>query len=329
MNYKTLDVESFIDNSRSQLIIDVRAPVEYHHAHIPGAVNIPLFTDIERHHVGTLYKTECREAAIKLGLDYFGPKMRPIVEQVEQILQDQRQTAVYIHCWRGGMRSSAIAWLLGMYGFNVFLLEGGYKAFRNYVIQTLDEDYVFYVVGGNTGAGKTKYLEQLQTEKRANVINLEDIAQHRGSAFGHLGLQDQPSQEMFENQLAYALSSFANGPIWIEDESQRIGHVYIPKSIYQQMQNAPLFLMKVPFAQRLQYTVQHYGQYDQQLLKDAVLRISKRLGGLESKHCLQFIDRGLIQEAFAILLQYYDRWYEKSLLSNPNRKIKIIDDLIG
>ncbi|MBK9737182.1 MAG: tRNA 2-selenouridine(34) synthase MnmH [Saprospiraceae bacterium] len=188
-------------------MIEVRSPSEYIHAHIPGAISIPLFSDEERAVVGTIYKQESREAAIKTGSDYFGPKMRNIVEQVEMLTSNtthQSNKTILVHCWRGGMRSGAIAWLLDLYGFKVYLLIGGYKKFRNWVLTQFDIPYPFNVLAGYTGSGKTKLLTSLENQG-FKIIDLEGLAKHKGSAFGNIGMPEQPSQEMLKNLLATEL----------------------------------------------------------------------------------------------------------------------------
>ncbi|WP_297046156.1 tRNA 2-selenouridine(34) synthase MnmH [Thermoflavifilum sp.] len=300
-------------------VVDVRSPGEFAHAHIPGAHHLPLFTDEERAIVGTLYHKQGRRAAIRAGLDFFGPKMRNITEQAEAILQQypDRQS-ILLYCWRGGMRSKAIAWLLDLMGYSIYLLEGGYKAFRNAVLQLFSLPLPLVLVGGYTGSGKTRILEALR-EQGVPVISLEHLARHRGSAFGDLGMPLQPSQEMFENLLAMEIHRLLELPnvqetgIWMEDESQRIGDLVIPNALWQQMRKAPLYFLEVPFEKRLQQIVSEYGIYDRGLLEAAIRRISKRLGGVATRQALDHLQAGEIQACFDILLRYYDKLYLKSL----------------
>ncbi len=299
-------------------IIDVRSPAEYQQAHIPGAVNIPLFNNDERRIVGTAYKQESRENAIKLGLDFYGPKMRPIVEQAEDIAANAGTKQLVVHCWRGGMRSGAISWLLNLYGFKVHTLQGGYKAYRNWVLPLLEQQHPLQVIGGYTGTGKTRLLQQLQSQGEA-VIDLEALASHRGSAFGSLGLPPQPSAEQFENNLAQVLAALyrqhhQHTPLrmWVEGESRRIGNINVNHLFYNQLVSAPFTFIDVPFEERLTSIVQEYGQFEPTLLIDGVARISKRLGGLNAKAAIESITQNNIREAFAILLSYYDKYYERS-----------------
>jgi tRNA 2-selenouridine synthase len=289
-------------------IIDVRSPSEYIHAHIPCAYNLPLFTDEERCIVGTAYKKESKEKAIKIGLDLFGPKMRPMVEEVEQLLGHNKK--VVVHCWRGGMRSGVIAWLLDLYGFEIYTLTGGYKAYRNLVLDTFTKTYKLHRIGGYTGAGKTKKLAILHKDGN-QAIDLEELAQHKGSAFGHLGMLNQPSQEMFENKLAQALMRMDhNQVIYIEDESIRLGHVAIPKSFYTSMRASTIDKIEASFENRLNNIITEYGHLDTKDIIDAIYRIKKKLGGLEAQNAINFILQGDIKSAFTILLHYYDRAYD-------------------
>src|SRR6476619_2099461 len=145
MAVERISIEQFLALASENPVLDVRSPGEYKHAHIPGAYSLPLFTDEERKVVGTAYKQKSREEAIKIGLDYFGSKMRPMVEEAEKLTANKRNT-VLIYCWRGGMRSAGVAWLMDLYGFKVYTLAGGYKAFRNYVLQSFEHPYEFKIV---------------------------------------------------------------------------------------------------------------------------------------------------------------------------------------
>jgi tRNA 2-selenouridine synthase len=309
-----IGVERFLELSKQAVVLDVRSPAEYAHAHIPNAINLPLFNNDERKVVGTTYKQVSREDAIKIGLEYFGPKMRQVVEEVEALGSNE----VLVHCWRGGMRSGAIAWLLDLYGFKVSLLEGGYKAFRNWVLQQMELDYHFKIVGGFTGTAKTDLLHKLSEEKFP-VIDLEGLASHKGSALGGIGMPAQPSQEHFENKLAVHLWQLKNEPfIILEDESQRIGNLQIPNEIYKKMKLGTVYFLDVPMEPRLDYLVKEYGKLPLEDLKNAILRISKRLGGLETKNALEALEEGKMKACFDILLRYYDKWYLKGLMSKTN-----------
>lgn len=324
-----IEIADFIIQAPHSLIIDVRSPGEFDHAHIISALNLPLFTNEERAIIGTTYKKQSREEAIKVGLPLFGTKLLPMIETVEKWVSEKQQgvnttkPAIIVHCWRGGMRSAAVAWLLDLYGYKVYQLTGGYKAYRNWVLNQFVKEYPIKVLGGFTGSGKTEILHALQ-QRNITIIDLEGLANHKGSAFGAIGQTVQPSQEMFENKLATVLfNNKTNEPFWVEDESQRIGLVMIPTCFFKQMRNSVCHFIIIPFEERLNFIVQGYGGFDVQLLIDATLRIQKRLGGLETKNAVQFLNENNIIGAFAILLTYYDRWYEKNTLSASPPKLLV------
>jgi tRNA 2-selenouridine synthase len=341
MAIQALSTTDFILQSVDTPLFDVRSPGEFDHAHIPGAHSLPLFTNDERAVVGTLYKQRSREDAIKSGLDFFGPRMRTMVEQVESIagkVEPGVSPAVLVHCWRGGMRSGAVAWLLNLYGYSVFVLKGGYKSFRNEMIAQFEQPKKLQVIGGYTGSGKTEILQKLARLEEA-TIDLEGFAHHKGSAFGHLQMATQPSQEAFENQLGWALwwhQYQQKDRIWVEDESWRIGNLHIPKPFYDQMRMAPCHFIEIPFEERLNHINAHYGQANMSQLIESTLRIQKRLGGLETKTAIQFLVEKNTKEAFRILLQYYDKWYLKGLYAKDEQsrdirplQIPRVDDHAG
>jgi tRNA 2-selenouridine synthase len=341
-----IQVEEFVSLSKAHPVIDARSEGEFVHAHIPGAYSLPLFNNEERKIVGTAYKQQSRETAIKIGLDFFGKKMRPMVEEVEALLESRKgkngqanNKTVLIHCWRGGMRSGAVAWLLDLCGFKVYSLAGGYKAFRNWVLQQFEKEYDLRILGGFTGSGKTYVLQQLKN-KGESVVDLENLANHKGSAFGNIGLPPQPSQEMFENKLAVELVNSCrlivdsaadktqsinqstspstvichpSTPVWFEDESQRIGLVNIPIPLWKTMRSKTVYFLDIDFEERLNHIVQEYGKGDKEKLIGAIIRIQKRLGGLETKTAINHLIENDIKESFRILLKYYDKQYLKGL----------------
>jgi tRNA 2-selenouridine synthase len=323
-----ISIEQFIQDYHNKIVIDVRSPVEYNHAHIPGAINIPLFSDDERKEVGTIYKEQGRQVAIKKGLDFFGPKMKSIVEIVEQKMGESKnnpsdidfnrdaphtaQHPIIVHCARGGMRSAAIAWLLDLYGFKVYVIVGGYKAFRNWVLKQFEIHYHFKILGGFTGSKKTTLLKELK--ESTAVIDLEALAHHKGSTFGGFNQPKQTSNELFENKLALSLFPLRDkDTIWLEDESRQIGFNQIPNGIWHQMREAQVYFLEIPFEERLENIVQEYGDIDVSSLMNATKKIKSQLGGLETKNTIQFLEEGNKWEAFAILLKYYDKFYRKGL----------------
>ncbi len=287
-------------------LLDTRSPGEYTTGHIPGAISFPLFTDDERAQVGTCYKHQGPELAIELGLELIGPKMVSFVRQAKTIAPDRQ---VRIHCWRGGMRSSSMAWLLETAGLKVDLLEGGYKAFRHWCRSTQASPKPIVTLGGMTGTGKTNLLYELAAQG-AQILDLEKIANHRGSSYGALGLPPQPSQEQFDNDLAIAWHQLsADRPIWIEAESRRIGVCRVPDEIFLPMQAAPVLQVERSLDERLAILEQVYGDSDPADLILATERIAKRLGGQQAQLAIDSIQSGDLKPAIAIALDYYDKTY--------------------
>jgi tRNA 2-selenouridine synthase len=382
MAVKRVGLAEFLTLAKTHPVLDVRSPGEYLHAHIPGAQSLPLFSDEERKVVGTAYKQESKQVAVKIGLKYFGVKMVEMVETVEAMFKGLQENTVnptskgslktsnstqptntnstkdshsksnlhqnpltnsstespftprtvLVHCWRGGMRSAGVAWLLDLYGYQVYTLQGGYKTYRGWVLEQFEKDYPIQILGGYTGSGKTEVLKAL-AKKSECVIDLEGLAGHKGSAFGNMGLPVQPSQEMFENKLAQALSN--NAPtedienpsptcIWMEDESQRIGTVNIPTVLYQKMRQKKVFFLDIPFESRLDYICIHYGKFPKEQLINAIIRIKKKLGGLETKTAINSLVEDDVRSSFRVLLQYYDKLYGKGLERNRENLTSIV-----
>lgn len=294
----------------SRPLLDVRSPGEFARGHIPGAISFPLFTDVERAEVGTVYKQQGRAAAVQIGLERVGPRLHTMVAEAS-LLARGGQLSVY--CWRGGMRSGAVAWLLEQAGLSVQRLPGGYKAWRNRGLAALAEPRPLVIVGGMTGSAKTDALHAL-AERGEQVLDLEALAGHRGSAFGGIGLPPQPTQEHFENLLAVAWQSFDFArPVWVEDESRLIGSIRLPESLWAHMSTAPLLVLELPATARVDYLMSNYGQLDPAALADSISRLRKRMGGAANQAALTALAEGDLHSTCAILLDYYDRAYRHGL----------------
>lgn len=302
---RALKVEEWI--MRATPVIDVRSPGEFALGHIPGATNLPLFTDEERARVGTLYKQVGREKALLEGLRFVGPRMAGLVDESLRIAPDK---CIRVHCWRGGERSVSVGWLLGKAGFTeVLTLLGGYKAFRSHARASIGQERSIKVLGGFTGSGKTEVLQQL-TALGEQVVDLEALASHKGSSFGALGQQPQPTTEQFENLLWEELRAKDPArPVWVEDESLMIGRVSIPQAFFAQMRGAKMYFVEVPLEQRVDRLVRDYGGFPKEALADAVRRIAKRIGPQHCKRALEALDAGDLRPVAQITLRYYDKAY--------------------
>lgn len=304
------------------VLADVRTPAEFEHGHIPGAFNLPLFSNEERVIVGTTYKQIGREQAILLGFDLTGPKWSGFIKDALQMAQDKK---IAVHCWRGGMRSGAMAWALDLYGFEVYLIEGGYKHYRRWVLDQFEQQYQLIILGGMTGSGKTRILQQLQNLDE-QMIDLEELAQHQGSSFGTMNKMVQPTQEQFENNLACQLKDLdISRKIWVEDESHNIGKLSIPNPFWKQMTEAILIDLKVDLDQRVENLVKEYGQLDKEFLISCTERIHKRLGPVQTKNAIAAIKENRMEDFIRFVLVYYDKTYRTSLSKRQTDHILSLD----
>ncbi len=291
-------------------IIDVRTPAEYTQGHIPTAHNIPLFSNKERKSVGISYKQEGQQEALIKGLDYAGPKMTSFIRKAKKI---SRQKQLLVHCWRGGMRSESMAWLFETAGMDCSLLKGGYKSYRQFVLAYFDQSFPFIVIGGLTGSGKTAAMKSL-AEMGEQILDLEALAHHKGSAFGNLGEKEQPSTEHFENKICWELSGLdKNRTIWVEDESRSIGRNILPSGIYHQIRNAPLVFLDIPSMNRVARLVEDYAGFSKEELCESIQKISQRLGGDITRKAAEALRKGDFKKSAEMVLQYYDKTYQFGL----------------
>lgn len=315
---ETISIETFFKRKNEVLLLDVRTPAEYAQGHIPGAVSFPLFSNEERAEVGTLYKQQSPQAAMERGLELVGPKMAGFVRRARELAAGRE---LVVHCWRGGKRSGSMAWLLSMAGMQVSAIEGGYKAYRRYVLEQLEHPrWKFFILSGKTGSGKTDVLHELR-KQGAQVVDLEGLACHRGSAFGALGQEPQPTTEHFANLLYDALSKTdPQQPVWLENESRSIGRVFLPEGFWKAMLRSPKFTIEIPLERRIQRLLRDYAGFPPEELKAAFQKIAKRLGGLHLRQALEAIDSGNLATAAALALRYYDKAYGKGKLPEGIQK---------
>ncbi len=312
---RSVDVEEFLELAQQNPIIDVRSPSEHAYGRIPGAVSLPLFEDDERAEIGTLYKQKGKDIAVKRGLEIVGPKMRSMVEFAEKL---SYKDYILVHCWRGGMRSSSVAWLLQTYGLPVITLKGGYKRFRNHVLDEFLKKMELMIITGPTGSGKTDLIKAL-AGIHEQVVDLEGLANHKGSVFGALGQLAQPSSEHFQNQLFWTIKNFDySRPIWLEDESIGIGQVMIPESFWRQMGKAPRVHFNMSREIRIKRLVNEYGSFPNEVLQEKIQYLEKKLGGQHAKSALECLNANDLAGVADLLLVYYDRAYKNALVRHKN-----------
>lgn len=317
-----IDIEKFMALIATFPVADVRSPSEFRTGHIPGAYNIPLFDDEERTIVGTKYKKEGRRNAILKGIELTGPAMHTKLQAALKIATDNK---ILIHCWRGGMRSEAMAWLFSLGDISTEVLEGGYKSYRHYVLSGLAEKKKVIVLGGMTGSSKTHILKHIRNLHH-QVIDLEGMANHKGSAFGALGQSPQPSSEHFSNLLHEQWNKTdERTPVWLEDESRNIGTVFMPDVFFEHLRLSPTIVLLMSVEKRLPRLVGEYSTYPKDQLKESVERISKRLGGDKASDAIAAIETGDFAKAIEITLKYYDKTYMYSISKKHSGQVIYIE----
>jgi tRNA 2-selenouridine synthase len=308
------------DSTAFDTIIDCRSPAEYAEDHIPGAISAPVLDDDERSRVGTLYKQVSQFDARKVGAALVA---KNIARHVETLFAGkERGWRPLVYCWRGGKRSGAMAQVLREIGWDAATLDGGYKAYRRWVVQELEkipEKLQFIVVHGATGSGKSRLLAALK-RAAAPVLDLEDLAAHRGSVLGGLPGRPQPSQKMFESLLLGELAGLAaSHPVYVEGESKKIGEVQVPEALIARMRASPCVLLETDLEARVTLLMEEYRHY----LAD-VKALQAQLDCLAALHGKEKIAewkalaaRGAYREAVArMLLEHYDPAYSRSSLKN-------------
>lgn len=316
--------KEFIELSASSPIVDVRTPSEFRKGHIPGAINIALFSDDERARVGTVYKQKDQLSAIMLGLDIAGPRMSDLLGRGLKVAGKKKKLLLY--CWRGGSRSASMAWLFSNGGIGCSVLEGGYKAYRNYVLSELARPGRMIVLGGLTGSGKTAILAEL-SRMGEQVIDLEGLACHKGSAFGALGQPAQPSSEHFENLLFEALGKTDHRQrTFVEDESHNIGCVNINHGFFEEMSRSKVIALMPDIKTRLPRLKEEYGVYPPDQLIRSVEKISGKLGGMNTARAIEAIRSNNLDRAIEIVLGYYDKTYRYGLSQRQEGQVFLIED---
>ena len=318
-----LTPEQFLDLRQTGLpVLDARSPTEYAAGHIPGSLNTPVLMDDERVAVGKTYFSQGQEAAVHLALELVGPNLvgrhNIIQEQLELFRQNHSPTGkkILIHCWRGGQRSLALAWLLESTGYHPLILDGGYKAYRVKVRSDLASPRKVLVLGGCTGSGKTSILHELSCLGH-QAVDLEDLAGHRGSSFGGIGLPEQLCGEMMENKLRDLWTGLdPNRPVWVEDEDRRIGKINICPEFFRHIEDGCLIWLEVPRECRIRNLVALYAEKaldksSQHEFCLAIDRVQSRLGTQKASLAKRAVVAGDMETAVSLVLEYYDKAYQK------------------
>jgi tRNA 2-selenouridine synthase len=296
------------------IVLDTRSPKEYAQGHIPQAVNLPLLDDQQRHQVGICYKEKGQEAAVELGFELVGPFFSQKIKEAKKLAQTRK---VLIYCWRGGLRSNIMAWLLSTAGFEVLLLTGGYKGYRGLVLETLRQQRRFLVITGKTGSGKTELLKNLE-QAGEHILDLEGLASHKGSSFGSLGQTFQTTQEHFENTITEILDPIPNDhSVFVEDESRRIGKLLVPDGIFNQIITAPCVELEIDSDVRQKRILEEYGGFDKSLLHERTLALARRMGPEKCKEAIEALSADNYAHWSAMMIDYYDKSYRYSFEKNP------------
>ncbi|CQR45923.1 tRNA 2-selenouridine synthase [Paraliobacillus sp. PM-2] len=300
-------------------IVDVRSPKEFHESTIPGSINIPVFSNEERAAVGTIYKQEGPEAAKQKGLAIFSKKLPNFITSFQKI-----DTPITVFCWRGGMRSKTAATVVDLMGMQVSRLTGGIRAYREWTVQLLDKlDFLpeLMVLNGHTGNGKTIILERLLKEGYP-VINLEQMAGHRGSIFGQIGLEPA-NQRTFDFLLLEKLLTYQQEPfILIEGESKRIGKVTLPEKLYQKKESSRQLFIELPMEQRIAHILEDYQPWDNpEKFIEAFRLLKRRIHTPIAQEIEQSLGTNAFTRAVELLLvHYYDPRYDYATVYPENQQ---------
>lgn len=308
-------------------IIDVRSPQEFAQDHLLGAVNLPVLDDHEREKVGTLYKQVSPFTARKAGAALVTQNASRHL--ATHFAAKDKNYHPLIYCWRGGQRSNSLALILSQVGWRVTVLQGGYKTYRSYVrteLEHLPAQFNYRVLGGLTGTGKTQILHQLAAA-RAQVLDLEGLANHRGSLLGEQ-CEPQPSQKYFETLLLGQFQQFdPQQPVWVEAESSKVGQLYLPRSLWQRMTQAPCVEIQLPLAQRVQHLIQEYPYFIDHppVLIEKLTRLKSRYGQAKLQQWITLIQsqqwKSLVED---LLSAHYDPTYRHALGQGYSRVEQVL-----
>ncbi len=296
--------------------MDVRSPLEFQDGHIRGAINIPLLNNEERTAVGTDYKQKGQAEAIKTGFRLVGPRLEEIVNEAVKVGNGNE---LLVHCWRGGMRSNNFCQFIGMAGIKSKALTGGYKAYRQFVLESFKKPFKIILLTGFTGSGKSEILRAMQAQGE-QVLDLEKLANHKGSAFGGLLMPAQPTTEQFQNDLFEEILKLdLNKRAWAENESIAIGKIFLPNDFWATMSSSPIVQMEVAKEIRVQRLVNEYGHANRDEFLASMSKVVTKLGGQHFNAAKEKLSQGDMAATIEILLTYYDKAYHNSTEKKKDR----------
>lgn len=312
-----------LSEQNEMILIDVRSPSEYKNFSIPGSINIPFFNDEERAEIGTLYKQTSVEAAKVRGLEIISAKLPEFVQQFKEISGHKT-----VYCWRGGMRSRTTATLLSLMDVHVSRLEGGIREYRKWVLTQLEQTeapFKAYVLNGLTGTGKTRILKTLEKQGYP-VIDLEGLANHKGSIFGHIGVEPH-NQKVFDSLFVQQFRELEKAPfVLFEAESARIGKVVIPQWVTELKAQSVQFIIEMPIEERIKEIIEDYRPLEHQAECIAAFqRIKTRMPLDISKQIEVDLETREFSSAVRLLLEYYyDSRYRHTGLQYPDHQKKVL-----
>lgn len=332
---KTLSIHEAMAKPK-KIFIDTRSPAEYEQGHIPGAYNFPILDNEERAVVGTLYKQNGAIIARSKGLEFVSSRLADLIGKIQKLNCNNPQDDLILYCWRGGMRSRSVVTVLELMGVSSAQLEGGYKAYRSYVQKKLNDFSIqpcLYVLCGSTGCGKTRILELLN-QRNHPVIDLEKLANHRGSAFGQVGLGKPSTAQNFDAELLQCLENYnQKSHIFVECESKRVGNVYLPESLYSSMKIARKILIRVSKQIRIQRLIEDYTQHieeDSAEIRRSIDSLHNKIGKKKTALAIQELSAGnFIAVAELLLDGYYDPLYGYETATDEQYELVVnADDLL-
>lgn len=316
MHDQTISVEEVLLKERTYFLVDVRSPGEFARASIPGAVNVPIFDDEERKTVGKFYKENgVLEARLK-GIEIVSPKLYSLVKKIIEISEGEK---VVFYCWRGGMRSRAMVKIFKLAGLHAYQLQGGYKAYRRFIygrLSNYDLKQRLIVLNGLTGTGKTEVIRRLSS--RWPAVDLEEMARHRGSVFGNLGMEPPRSQKDFEALLWCSLYRFRDEPfIIVEGEGRRIGPLFLPEFMIEGINKGIHILLVASLETRTRRILKEYTSMDKNLIIQQAARsikyLEKKLGKEKIRGLLDYLYQGDFYTVVKTLCRdHYDLQYNES-----------------